>query len=110
MLEIEQLMLSHLGYQVVARNSSLEAVELFRTKPDEFDVVITDMTMPNMTGDKLADKIKKIRSDIPVILCTGFNERTPQENAYFPEISAFIIKPVALEKLSKTLRKVLNKA
>ena len=109
-LEIEQLMLDRLGYQTTARSSGLEAIELFRTKPDEFDVVITDMTMPNMTGDKLANKIKKIRSDIPVILCTGFSERMPRENAYFSKISAFIMKPVALEKLSKALRKVLNKA
>lgn len=109
-LEIEQHMLDRLGYQVTVRSSSLEAMELFHAKPDEFDVVITDMTMPNMTGDKLAGKITKIRSDIPVILCTGFSERMSQGNAHSPGISEFIMKPVALEKLSKTLRKVLNKA
>lgn len=109
-LKIEQLMLDRLGYQVTARNSSLEAMELFRTKPDKFDVVITDMTMPDMTGDKLAGKIKRIRSDIPVIVCTGVGfERRPPGNAHLPDISAFIMKPVTLEKLSKTLRKVLNK-
>jgi CheY-like chemotaxis protein len=109
-LEIEQHMLDRLGYQVTVRSSSLEAMELFHAKPDEFDVVITDMTMPNMTGDKLAGKITKIRSDIPVILCTGFSERMSQGNALSSGFSEFIMKPVALEKLSKTLRKVLNKA
>ena len=109
-LKIEQLMLDRLGYQVTARNCSLEAMELFRTKPDKFDVVITDMTMPDMTGDKLAGKIKRIRSDIPVIVCTGvgFERRSPGK-AHFPEVSAFIMKPVTLKKLSKSLRKVLNK-
>ena len=109
-LKIEQLMLERLGYQVTARNCSLEAMELFRTKPDKFDVVITDMTMPNMTGDKLAGKIKRIRSDTPVIVCTGigFERRSPGK-AHFPEVSAFIMKPVTLKKLSKSLRKVLNK-
>ena len=108
-LEIERQMLDCLGYQVTARTSSVEAVELFRAKPDEFDLVITDMTMPNMTGDKLAAEITKIRSDIPVILCTGFSERISQKHEHSSEISAVIMKPVTLEKLSKTIRKALSK-
>jgi two-component system cell cycle sensor histidine kinase/response regulator CckA len=65
--------LESLGYDVVARNSSIEALELFKKKKDRFDLVITDMTMPNMTGEKLAEKLMQIRPDIPVILCTGFS-------------------------------------
>ena len=63
------------GYQVETKNNPVDALELFRSKPDRFDMIITDMTMPNLTGDKLAAEIKKIRPDISVILCTGFSEK-----------------------------------
>ena len=65
--------LERLGYSVTTRTSSIEALELFKAKPDDFDLVITDMTMPNLTGDKLAIELVKIRPDIPVVLCTGYS-------------------------------------
>jgi len=64
-------MLKRLGYQVEKQLNPAEALELFKAKPDSFDLVITDMTMPQMTGVNLAEKLKEIRSDIPVIICTG---------------------------------------
>ncbi len=66
--------LEHLGYHVIARTSSIEALALFKSKPDQFDLVITDMTMSNMTGDKLAVELMSIRPGIPVILCTGYSK------------------------------------
>ena len=74
-------MLERLGYRVVCRTSSIEALELFKNRPDQFDLVITDMTMPNLTGDKLTRQIMGIRPDIPVILCTGFSEQISEESA-----------------------------
>ena len=64
-----------LGYSVTVCDSSMEALALFKAKPNDFDLVITDMTMPNMTGDKLAVELMKIRPDIPVILCSGYTKR-----------------------------------
>jgi CheY-like chemotaxis protein len=69
-------MLESLGYTVTTRTSSLEALELFKAKPDRFDLVITDMAMPNMPGDALSAELMKIRPEIPVILCTGTVQRS----------------------------------
>ena len=103
-------MLEGLGYQVTTRTSSVEALELFRAKPDEFDIVITDMTMPNMTGDNLAVELMKIRPDIPVILCTGYSKEISSETASEIGIKAFAYKPVVKADLAKTIRKVLDKS
>jgi len=100
--------LEHLGYSVTARTSSVEALELFRSKPNNFDLVITDMTMPNISGDKLAIELMKIRSDIPVIICTGYSKIISEETALEIGIKAFAYKPVAKADLAKTVRKVLD--
>ena len=102
--------LERLGYQVTVRTSSVEARELFRTKPKDFDLVITDMTMPNMTGDELAIELMRIRSDIPVILCTGYSKKISDETASKIGIKAFAYKPVVKADLAKTVRKVLDGA
>ncbi len=102
--------LERLGYSVSARTSSVEAVELFRTKPNEFDLIVTDMTMPNMTGDKLAIELMKIRPDIPVILCTGYSKKISDEIASEIGIKTFAYKPVGKGDLAKTVRKVLDEA
>ncbi|CAB1073561.1 multi-sensor hybrid histidine kinase [Olavius algarvensis Delta 1 endosymbiont] len=82
LIDLGYQILDRLGYVVTTRTSSLEALELFRAQPDKFDLVITDMTMPNMTGDEFAAKIMTIRADIPVILCTGYSERISIEPAH----------------------------
>jgi CheY-like chemotaxis protein len=102
--------LERLGYSVTARTSSIEALELFQAKPNDFDMVITDMTMPNMTGDALAVELMKIRADIPVILCTGYSKKISEETASEIGIKAFANKPVVKADLAKTVRKVLDDA
>ena len=102
------LILARLGYEVAVRTSSIEALELFRSKPNEFDLVITDMTMPNMTGDNLGVELMKIRPDIPVILCTGYSRKISDETAAGIGLKAFVHKPIVKSALAKTVRKVLD--
>ena len=103
-------MLERLGYSVTTRTSSIEALELFRVKPDAFDLVITDMTMPNLTGDKFAVELMKIRRHIPIILCTGYSKKISDETALEIGIKAFAYKPMVKADLAKTIRKVLDDA
>jgi CheY-like chemotaxis protein len=93
---------------VVARTSSVEALAIFKVQPYNFDLVITDMTMPNMTGDKLAVEIMKIRPDIPTILCTGFSSVISEEKARALGIRAFITKPILRHELAVKIREALD--
>jgi len=102
--------LERLGYTVSIRTSSVEALELFRSKPNDFDLVISDMTMPNIAGDKLAVELMVIRPDIPVILCTGYSIKISDESAAEIGIKAFAYKPIVKADLAKTVRKVLDEA
>jgi CheY-like chemotaxis protein len=106
--EIIQGMLNILGYRTSARTSSIEALELFRAKPDQFDLVITDMTMPNMTGDKLTGKLLEIRPDIPIILCTGYSEYITKEKGESIGIRELLLKPLAMKELAQAVRRVLD--
>jgi PAS domain S-box-containing protein len=108
-VRIEKQTLERLGYQVTSRTSSGEALDVFRTHPDKFDLVITDMTMPNMTGDKLAAELINIRPDIPIILCTGFSEEISRERAAAMGIKGFLMKPIVKRDLAETIREVLDK-
>jgi len=109
-VDIAKKILEMLGYVVDIRTSSLEALELFKEMPDKFDLVITDMTMPQMTGDMLAQELIKIRPDIPVILCTGFSGKIAKEKAKIMGIKAFLMKPLLREEMSRTIRMVLDEA
>jgi PAS domain S-box-containing protein len=100
--------LEALGYHVVTRSSSIEALELFKIQKDRFDIVITDMTMPQMTGEKLAEELMKIRFDIPVILCTGFSSRIDEQEALNKGIRAFISKPIFKREIAEAVRRVLD--
>jgi len=102
-------MLGHLGYSITTRTNGLEALELFRHKPDAFDLVITDMTMPYLTGDQLAFEILKIRPGIPIILCTGYSKKISEAKAKNIGIKAFIMKPIIQRELANTIRRVLEK-
>ena len=108
LVNIGKQMLEHVGYEVVARTSSGDALELFRDEPERFDIVITDMTMPNMTGDRLAKELMQIRPDIPIILCTGFSETISGKKAKEMGIRAFVMKPYLLQDVAKTIREVLD--
>lgn len=96
------------GYTVTAKNDSKQAFEFFKSNPDLFDLVITDMTMPGMVGSELASEILKIRPDIPVIICSGYNERLDNMQKDDIKISAYLDKPLSIENLKKTVRTVLD--
>ncbi len=107
---LEKLMLERLGYQVTAYDKSTDALKAFKSAPDDFDLVITDMTMPNMTGDQLSPKILSIKPDIPIIICTGFSERINEERAKTIGVKGFLIKPVAKSEMAQMVRKVIDEA
>ncbi len=108
LVDIAKQILTQLGYHVDTKTSSIEALEAFRAQPDMFDLVITDMTMPVMTGDKLAKKLLEIRGNIPIILCTGFNEKISSKKAKAMGIREFAMKPLLARDLAKTIHKVLE--
>ncbi len=108
--KLEKQMLERLGYKVTSRVNSLEAVEVFKARPDDFDVVVTDMTMPHLTGDQLVRELRMIRPDIPVIICTGFSERINAGKAEKIGIQGFLMKPILKAELSRIVRKVLDEA
>jgi two-component system cell cycle sensor histidine kinase/response regulator CckA len=93
---------------MVLLKTVVEALELFRSKPQVFDLVISDMTMPNMTGDTMAKEMMNIRSDIPVIVCTGYSKKISEESAVDIGIKALAYKPIVKADLAKTVRKVLD--
>ncbi len=107
-VDINRQILESLGYDVTARTSSLEALELFKAQPDGFDLVITDMTMPNMTGIDLARELITAQPDIPIILCTGFSTRITEEITTNIGIRALISKPILTMQIAETIRKVLD--
>jgi CheY-like chemotaxis protein len=100
--------LGSLGYVVTTRTSSKEALELFNARSDAFDLVITDMTMPFMTGEELALEFMQIKPGIPVIICTGFSARIDENKAMKMGIRAFVAKPVLKRELADTIRAVLD--
>jgi CheY-like chemotaxis protein len=109
-VRLEQMMLERLGYKVTARTSSVEALGAFRSDPNKFDIVITDMNMPNLTGNRLAREIGVIKPGVPVIMCTGFSEKIDEKSAKANGISGFLMKPVVKSDMAKMVRKVLDEA
>lgn len=107
-LKLGKQMLEHLGYQVKTQSSGTDAMECFKTDPNRFDLVLTDMTMPGMRGDKLAMEILSIRPDIPIVLCTGYNKQISEEKAKETGIQAFLMKPLTQRELANTVRRVLD--
>jgi len=103
-----QQILERLGYRVEAKLNPKEALDLFQSKPDSFDIVITDMTMPQMTGAKFAEKLKEIRSDIPIILSTGHSSLIDEDKAKQSGISGYVMKPVSMRKIAKAIREALD--
>jgi two-component system cell cycle sensor histidine kinase/response regulator CckA len=101
-------MLEMQGYEVEAKSDPVEALELFRSKPDRFDLIITDMTMPNMTGDRLANEILRIRPDMPIILCSGFSDKIDAEKAKELGVRKYIEKPLNMSDFVVAVRKVLD--
>jgi len=103
-------MLERLGYDITTLNSSVEALDTFESQPDRFDLMITDMSMPRMTGDQLASEILAIRPNLPIIICTGYSQRLNREKAESIGVKGVLHKPVSKPDLARMIRKVLNGA
>ncbi len=105
-----QLWLERLGYAVVPIQDSQEAWALLQSDPDQFDLLLTDMIMPLLTGTELAKKAMTVRPELPVILCTGYSYMIDEKATREMRIAAFVVKPVRLSKLAGIIRKVLDKS
>lgn len=101
-------MLSGLGYEVTIFNDPMEALTLLETDPLAFDLLLTDMTMPHLSGYELARRVLRLRPALPVVLCTGYSELIGREEAQANGVRAFMVKPVALQELAETIRRVLD--
>jgi PAS domain S-box-containing protein len=110
LVDVGRQLLEYLGYTVTARTSSIEALEAFGADPQRFDLVITDTTMPNMSGVELASEIRRLRADIPIILCTGFSEMVTPEKARAMGIQKLMMKPLAVTDMAETIRSVLDQS
>ncbi len=105
---VEEKMLKRLGYKVTSRTSAIEALEAFKANPYKYDLVITDYTMPNMSGDRFVSELKAVKPDIKIILCTGFSEKMTTESAKEIGISEVVLKPVIMSEFADTIRRVLD--
>ena len=108
-MEVVQESLKLLGYQVTASQSSLTTLKTFRDNPLGYDLIITDQTMPEMTGVQLTQEIRKISSTVPVILCTGYSETVTEHSAHYYGVTEFLMKPINIHDLAKTIEAVLSK-
>jgi PAS domain S-box-containing protein len=109
LVDVGEQILRRLGYDVVSRTSPLEALELFKARPKDFDLVITDQTMPGLTGDALASELMKLNPEIPIILCTGYSQMIDQRRAKEKGIRALVMKPILISEIAGTIRAVLEK-
>ena len=107
-VELGKEFLEGLGYRVIMKTSSIEALKAFQAEPGKFDLVIADQTMPLMTGVQLTRELKKIRPTLPVILCTGFSDAVNEENYKMYGVDAFLMKPLSHKELSAAVCKVLG--
>jgi CheY-like chemotaxis protein len=108
LVEMGMELLTDLGYHVESRTSSREALALVRLDPSRFDLIITDQTMPDMTGIELAREVLRIRPDIPVILCTGFSHSANKGSARAAGVKSFAMKPLTKREIAETIRTVLD--
>ena len=108
LVDLGKRMLESLGYLVDAKTNSVDALDVFSAGPDAFDLVITDMTMPNLTGMELAKKVMAIRPDIPIILCTGFRDLADGKESKAIGVREVLMKPYVTSDLAKAIRKVLD--
>ena len=109
LVHVGRATLQHLGYQVVVCTSSSEALETFRAAPHSCDLVITDRTMPMLTGEALVHALRQIRPDIPIILCTGLSHPVTSEQLRALEVDALLLKPVMAHEWARVIRQVLER-
>jgi len=108
--DISKKLFESLGYHVEVRSNAIEALEFFKANPERFDLIISDMTMPGMTGDRLAEELMTVRPEIPVIICTGFSTRMDKEKAHGMGVRAYALKPIIKRDIANIIRKVLDEA
>ena len=108
LLEMVEKFLRFNGYKVTSFSSGIEALKLINKDPYGFDLMITDQTMPKMTGEQLARETLKIRSDIPIILTTGYSEDIDKNKAIALGIRSFLMKPIILDELATAIRKIFD--
>ncbi len=101
-------LLTHLGYQVTGLSDSRKALELLRRQPEAFDLLITDLTMPSVSGEQLARVARNLRPVLPVILCTGFSEMIDETAALAAGVKAFVMKPFSVKEIAETIRAALE--
>jgi CheY-like chemotaxis protein len=101
-------MLSRLGYDATVHTSSVEALKAFQAAPWQFDVVITDQTMPGMTGERFARELRRFRPDVPIILCTGFSHTMTASKAQALGVDAFLLKPLGFRELGLAIQQILE--
>jgi len=108
LLKMGKQMLESLGYKVFLESSSIKALEAFKSDPGKYDLVISGLTMPEMSGDKLAEELIRLKPGIPIILCTGYSELITEEKTRQIGVRAFLTKPVAMRKMAETVRMALD--
>ena len=108
LVELSQKLLENLGYTVTGLASSLAALELFRRNAQAFDLVMTDLTMPQMNGLDLTAELRAVRPDIPIVLCTGFSYKISSDTIEASGIKGLILKPMLLDEMARTVRTVLD--
>jgi len=108
LVELTKIILANLGYQVTACTDSRQALKLYESNPEGFDLIITDMTMPHLSGSELAQQIRKLRPGQPIILCTGYSSYINAEVAAELGIKTFLLKPVARQELAVAVRNALD--
>ena len=101
-------MLSSLGYRISVANNGREALRLFSYAPDSFDILISDVTMPEMTGDVLVEKVRALRPELPVLLCSGYSERLSSERLASLKLDRFVMKPLMLKETAALIRAALD--
>jgi CheY-like chemotaxis protein len=106
--EMGKTMLERMGYSVTSQTSSIEALAAFKNQPEAFDLVITDQTMPEMTGIELAREMLETRPGMPIILCTGYSRLISEEKAKEAGIKGFALKPLTKKNLATLIREVLD--
>jgi two-component system, cell cycle sensor histidine kinase and response regulator CckA len=115
LIDDEEIILSSLqralqrsGYEVITVKDSMEALEIFRRGPDEYDLIITDQTMPQITGVELGKRIMEIRSDIPIILCTGFSDTIGEQEVKDMGFQSLLIKPAGTKELKAAVQQAMQ--
>ncbi|MCK5405301.1 MAG: response regulator, partial [Desulfobulbaceae bacterium] len=105
---VGERMLKYLGYHVTSFSSPVAALQAFRAAPDDFDLVITDLTMPGLLGTELATELLQVRPSLPIVLCSGYSSLSSREKILEAGIRAFLSKPLSIHQLAIEVRKVLS--